>query len=102
VRCLPIVDDATTEAIAVVPARALGGLLVTRVLDQLAVTRGLPQVLRTDDGLDAERLYRIVQRRLHDECPNEDWFTSLAHARVVIETWRRECNEERRRRGSVG
>jgi len=50
--CLTIVDDATTEAIAVVPARSLGGRPVTRVLDQLAVTRGLPQLLRTDNGLE--------------------------------------------------
>ena len=49
-KCLTIVDDATTEAVAVVPARALGGLPVTRLLDTLAVTRGLPQVLRTDNG----------------------------------------------------
>jgi len=40
----------TTEAIAVVPARALGGLPVTAVLEQLAASRGLPQVLRTDNG----------------------------------------------------
>jgi putative transposase len=51
-KCLTIVDDATTEAVAVVPARALGGVPVTRVLDALAVTRGLPQVLRTDNGLE--------------------------------------------------
>ena len=33
VKCLTIVDDATTEAVAIVPAHALGGLPVTRVLD---------------------------------------------------------------------
>ena len=33
--------------------------------------------------------------RLRDECLNEYWFTSLAHARVVIEDWRRDYNEER-------
>ena len=33
--------------------------------------------------------------RLRDECLNEHWFKSLAHARTVIETWRREYNEER-------
>ena len=37
-KCLTIVDDATHEAVAIVPARALGGL---------PVTRGLPQILRT-------------------------------------------------------
>jgi putative transposase len=50
-KCLTIVDDATTEAVAIVPARALGALPVTRVLEQLAASRGLPQVLRTDNGL---------------------------------------------------
>src|SRR3954469_1348422 len=49
-KCLTIVDDATTEAVAVVPARALGGLAVTRILDRLALERGLPAALRTDIG----------------------------------------------------
>jgi len=30
-----------------------------------------------------------------DECLNEHWFVSLAHAKAVIEAWRREYNEER-------
>ena len=51
-KCLAIVDDATTEAVAVVPARALGGLPVTRILDQLACERGLPKVLRADNALE--------------------------------------------------
>ena len=46
-KCLTIVDDATHEAVAIVPARAFGGLPVTRALDRLAITRGLPQILRT-------------------------------------------------------
>jgi len=46
-KCLTIVDDATPEAVAVVPARALGGVPVTRIWDGLAITRGLPQMLRT-------------------------------------------------------
>ena len=33
--------------------------------------------------------------RLRDECLNEHWFTSLSHARAVIETWRVEYNDER-------
>jgi putative transposase len=33
--------------------------------------------------------------RLRDECLNEHWFISLAHARTQIERWRREYNEER-------
>ena len=127
-KCLTIVDDATTEAVAIVPARALGGLPVTRVLDRLALSRGLPRVLRTDNALEFcgramltwahER--RVTLRliapgkpnqnayvesfngRFRDECLNEHWFTSVAHAQVVIETWRQEYNEERPKKGLGG
>ncbi len=47
-KCLTIVDDATTEAVAIIPARALGGPALMRALDRLGATRGLPRVLRTD------------------------------------------------------
>jgi putative transposase len=120
-KCLTIVDDATTEAVAIVAARALGGLPVTRVLEQLAVSRGLPQILRTDNGPefcgralltwahDRGLTLRLIEPgkpnqnayiesfngRFRDECLNEHWFTSLAHAQLVIESWRREYNEER-------
>ena len=40
--------------------------------------------------------------RLRDECLNEHWFTSLLQARSVIETWRREYNEERPKKALGG
>jgi transposase InsO family protein len=40
--------------------------------------------------------------RLRDECLNEHWSTSLAHARAVIETWRYEYNDERPKRSLAG
>jgi transposase InsO family protein len=40
--------------------------------------------------------------RFLDECLNEHWFTSLAHARVVIEDWRREYNDERPKKALGG
>ena len=127
-KCLTIVDDATTEAVAVVPARALGGLPVTRILNRLAVDRGLPQVLRTDNALefcgrsmltwahDRGVTLRLIEPgkpnqnayiesfngRLRDECLNEHWFTHLLHARTDIETWRREYNEERPKKALGG
>ena len=127
-KCLTIVDDATTEAITIVPARALGGLPVTRVLEELALSRGLPQVLRTDNGKEfcgramltwahtRGLTLRLIEPgkpnqnayiesfngRFRDECLNEHWFTSLAHARVVIEDWRREYNDERPKKGLGG
>jgi putative transposase len=33
--------------------------------------------------------------RLRDQCLNEHWFTSMAHAKLVIDAWRRKYNEER-------
>lgn len=127
-KCLTIVDDATTEAVATVPARSIGGLAVTRVLDRLAAERGLPKVLRTDNGLEFcggtmltwahERgvTLRLIEPgkpnqnafvesfngRLRDECLNEHWFTSVAQATVLIEAWRREYNEERPKKGLDG
>jgi transposase InsO family protein len=124
IKCLTIVDDATHESVAIVPERAIGGHPLTRILDQLRVTRGLPQVIRTDNGKEFcgramltwahERgvTLRLIEPgkpnqnayiesfngRLRDECLNEHWFTSLGHARVVIEAWRREYNEERPKR----
>ncbi len=40
--------------------------------------------------------------RFRDECLNEHWFTSLSHAKVLIEAWRREYNEERPKRSLGG
>jgi transposase InsO family protein len=42
IKCLTIVDDATHEAVAIETARAMSGVGVTRVMDRLAITRGLP------------------------------------------------------------
>lgn len=50
IKCLTIIDDATHEAVAIVPERAIGGHVLTRILDRLAVQRGLPQAIRTDNG----------------------------------------------------
>jgi transposase InsO family protein len=47
IKCLTIVDDATHESVAIVPERAIGGEPFTRILDSLALTRGLPLIIRT-------------------------------------------------------
>lgn len=127
-KCLTIVDDATTEAVAVVAARALGGLPLTRILDQLAIDRGLPKALRTDNGPefcgramltwahDRGVDLRLIEPgkpnqnayiesfngRFRDECLNEHWFTSVGQAQVVIDAWRREYNEERPKKSLGG
>jgi len=121
IKSLTVVDDATHEAVAIVPERALGGNQLVRILEQLASTRGLPKAIRTDNGKEfcsramltwaharCVQLFLIepgkpnqnayiesFNGRFRDECLNEHWFTSLQHARVVVETWRKEYNEER-------
>ena len=40
--------------------------------------------------------------RFRDECLNEHWFTTLAHAQALIEAWRCEYNEERPKKGLGG
>jgi transposase InsO family protein len=121
IKCLVIEDDATHECLATVAEHSIGGTHLTRILDQVCSERGRPTVIRTDNGPEftgsalltwAHRnnvTLRLIEPgkpnqnayveslngRLRDECLNEHWFTSLAHARVVIENWRREYNEER-------
>jgi transposase InsO family protein len=128
IKNLAIVDDATHESVAIVPRHAIGGLAVTRILDELALTRGLPKVIRTDNGKEfcgramltwahqnnvALRLIEpgkpnqnafieSFNGRFRDECLNEHWFLNLEHAKVVIEAWRREYNEERPKKALGG
>ena len=128
IKNLTIVDDATHEAVAVVPERAIGGQQLARILDQLAKTRGLPKAIRTDNGKEfcsralltwaharGVQLFLIepgkpnqnayiesFNGRFRDECQNEHWFTSLRHAKVIIDTWRREYNEERPKKSLGG
>jgi len=94
-KCLTIVDDATHEAIAVVPEHTIGGDHLTRILDAVCAQRGRPLMIRSGNGPE-------FTGRLRDECLNEHWFTSLAHAQALIEAWRREYNEERPKKSLGG
>ncbi len=52
-KCLTVVDDATHESVAIVPDTAISGAYVTRILDAVKRSRGLPKVIRTDNVLNA-------------------------------------------------
>lgn len=99
-----------------------------RILEQLAGNRGLPKAIRTDNrkefcscamltwahtrgvqlfltepGKPNQNAYiESFNGRFRDECLNEHWFTSLQHALVVVETWRKKYNEERPKRSLGG
>jgi transposase InsO family protein len=128
IKCLVIVDDATHEAVAIVPEHTIGGDHLTRILDGICSQRGKPSMIRSDNGPEftgkamltwAHRhgiALRLIEPgkpnqnayvesfngRLRDECLNEHWFTSLPHARTLIEAWRREYNDERPKKSLGG
>jgi transposase InsO family protein len=127
-KCLTIVDDATHESVAIAVEHSIGGTNLVRIMDEICAKRGRPTVIRTDNGKEftgaamltwAHRngvALRLIEPgkpnqnayiesfngRLRDECLNEHWFTSVAHARIVIEGWRQEYNTERPKKSLGG
>lgn len=127
-KILGIVDDGTTESVATHAEHALGGNHLVRVLDRICGDRGYPAIIRTDNGKEFtgramlkwahehDVKLRLIEpgkpnqnayiesfnSRFRDECLNEHWFFNLRHARLIIERWRREYNEERPKKGLGG
>ncbi|MDV2808996.1 integrase core domain-containing protein, partial [Klebsiella pneumoniae] len=97
----------------------ISGVQVTRILDSIALFRGYPATIRTDQGpeftcraLDQWAFEHGVELRLiqpgkptqngfiesfngrfRDECLNEHWFSDIVHARKIINDWRQDYNE---------
>ena len=120
-RALGIVDDYSRECPAIEVNSSIPGTRVVEVLEGLAETRGLPEVITMDNGpefvgktLDEWAYRRGIKLnfirpgkpvenayaesfigKLRDECLNENWFSSVKEARDIIETWRRDYNEVR-------
>lgn len=120
-RSLTIVDDFSRECPAIEVDTSLGGARVAQVLDRLAVLRGLPEVITTDNGPEfiSQALDEWAYRhgvKLHfirpgkpvenafiesfngtfrKECLNQHWFSTLAEARQIIEHWRLDYNRLR-------
>jgi putative transposase len=127
-RAFTLVDDYTRECPVIEVDTSLSGERVVRILERLAVTRGLPQAIVCDNGpefisraLDAwahqhgvallfirpghpvENCYiESFNGRLRDECLNQHWFLSLADARRTIEGWRDTYNSARPHSGLAG
>jgi putative transposase len=120
-RTLNIVDDCSRECLEIEVDTSISGVRVTRVLDRIAETRPLPDVIVVDNGpeftskaLDAwayghgVRLQFIrpgkpvdnafvesFNGKFRDECLNEHWFQDLADARAKIGAWKTDYNEVR-------
>lgn len=121
IKTLTVVDDCTKESVCIVADTSIPAAYVTRTLDQVKAERGLPKVIRTDNGPEfAGRVMqdwaarsgvelRFIQpgkpvqnayiesfnSRLRDECLSQHWFASLSHMRSVIDAWREDYNEHR-------
>ena len=117
-RALNVMDGFTREALEIEVDTNLNGQRVVRVLEKLVQQRGKPQLIQVDNGgeftgiaLDQWAHHNKVKLhfiepgkpiqnakiesfngRLRDECLNQEWFTSLFHARCVIEAWKNDYN----------
>ena len=119
-RILAIVDDFSRECLTMVVDTSLGGVRVVRELERLALERGTPQVIVSDNGTELtsgavlrwaiDRVaWHYIQpgkpvqnafiesfnSRLRDECLNEHVFVKLSEAREIIEAWRHDYNHVR-------
>ena len=120
-RLLTLVDNFSRVSPAIEVDFLLNGKRVVEVMERLQTTCGLPQTIKVDNGsefiskamdewahhngvkLDFNRpgkptdnaFIESFNGRLRQECLNQNWFTSLADARQLIEAWREDYNEER-------
>lgn len=126
-RVLTVIDQWSRESVLMEADAALTGQSVVEALDALSRHRPLPKAITVDHGteftskaLDEWAYRRGVQLdfirpgkpvenafiesfngRLRDECLNVSSFVSIAHARELIEAWRRDYND-RRPHGALG
>ncbi len=120
-RILTVIDNCTRECLALVADTSLSGRRVARELDTIIGQRGRPDTIVSDNGTEytsnailgwadqtgvgwhyiapgkpqQNGYNESFNGRLRDELLNETLFRSLPHARAVLETWRRDYNEQR-------
>jgi putative transposase len=120
-RMLTLLDEHTRECLAIHVAWSIRAVDVIKALAQAMSRHGTPEHIRSDNGsefiayalrdwLEQQSVKTIYIRpgspwengyiesfhdKLRDECLNRELFGNLAEARVVIEQWRVQYNEER-------
>ena len=120
-RSLTVVDNFSRESLAIEVEQGIRGEHVVDVLDRLKYIRGVPKVIRVDNGpefiskildkwayengvtLDFSRpgkptdnaFVESFNGSFRDECLNVNWFLSLQDARAKIEAWRVDYNNYR-------
>jgi putative transposase len=117
-RALTIVDNFSRECLAIEVDQGIRGDQVVEVLEYLKQARGLPDVIRVDNG--SEFVSRAMDKwaydngvklsfsrpgkpvdnafiesfngSFRDECLNVNWFMSIEDAKEKIENWRKDYN----------
>ena len=121
IRLLTLIDEYTRECLAIEVDTSINGVRVSNVLTRIAMIRGLPEIIKVDNGpefigkaLDAwayqrqihlqfsrpgkpvdNRFIESFNGRFRDECLNDNWFMSLQNARDIVESWRLDYNTAR-------
>lgn len=120
-RALTIVDVYTRECLAIVPGKSLKSEHVVDALNQILSKRPKPKGILCDNGSEfSGRLtdfwayqnevklcfsrpgkptdnafIESFNGSLRDECLNTHWFSSIEDAKVTLEAWRIDYNENR-------
>ena len=126
-KCLTLIDEFTKESLRIDVAGSIKGKRVVQVLEEVIAQRGYPKVLRSDHGpefVSTVLLEWAVERGLRnlhiepgkpwqngtnesfngkfrDECLAMNWFHSREHAKVIIETWRKQMTKGNPIRGNL-
>lgn len=120
-RTFNVLDDYNREALLIEPSMTLPAMRVTQLLDQVAVTRGYPEMIRTDHGPEFEShefkqwakrrgvLIRFIQpgkpaqngfverfnRTYREEVLDMNLFSNLREVKVITKEWLEGYNTER-------
>lgn len=120
-RVLTVIDEVTRECLALELDSSITGRKVATVLNRIALFRGYPKEILTDNGPEfisnamnawaydhkVEHIFidpgkpmqngyiESFNGKLRIECLNQHWFRNLAEARELVDTWRTEYNQLR-------
>jgi len=120
-RILTLLDEYTKQCLAIAVGRSIRALDAIEVLEQAIKQYGQPEHIRSDNGpefiagairnwMDQRQIRALYispgspweqayiesfHDKFRDECLNRELFASVAEARVIIESWRKEYNHSR-------
>ncbi len=121
IRVLTVIDEVTRECVALEVDSSITGRKVAAVLNRIAIFRGMPQEILTDNGSEftsnvmnaweydhkVEHIFidpgkpmqngyiESFNGKFRAECLDQHWFRNLSEAKKIIEDWRQEYNHIR-------